>query len=128
MINGSLWSPHSSRVDGEDRSAPSSYLLIRPYLGNLVRRLEPDFGVHGGRIWHEALHHDQAAWIGVELRIVPPCAVEPLVNGVETIDLGWRCEILGYSCPLLWNWLTKFLLPLSGRVEAVPPVCDLLNR
>lgn len=128
MIDSPLRVPNSSRVDGQDRTSPSSDILVRPDFPNLVRSPTGHSLIHGRRIREYALQHDEASRITVESWVLPPRGVEAIVDSVKAVDLGWFGEVLGYSCPVFGDGETKLLLPLTGDVESISPVGHLVGE
>lgn len=122
MVNRPLRPPNPRGVDREDRPSPSANFIIRPHFCNFIRSLQSHFFVNCGTIRHEALHHNETARVAVEFGVFPPGLVEPVVDCVEAVDLGWKSEILGDCLPLFGNGFVQFPLPTDCSVEAVTPV------
>jgi hypothetical protein len=125
VIHRPLRVPDPSRVNCQHRATPTGDFIVRPNLPDLIRCAAGHLVVDGWGVGKHALKHDHAARVAVQVWILPPGDVQPLIVGVETAHLWRGSHVLGDSRPLLRDGLVEALFPLAGDVEAVAPVGDL---
>lgn len=82
MIDSPLRLPYPRRVDSKHRPPPTPDLGVRPHFGNLVGRFQLNLRIYSCCVRQKALQHDEAAGVAVEFCVLPPTAVETLVDGV----------------------------------------------
>jgi hypothetical protein len=128
MINSPLRVSNPRRVDGQDRSAPASDILVRPNFPDLVSSPLSDVLVHCRSVGQDTLQHDEATRVIVESRVLPPGGVQALVNGVQSIDL-WRFGEVFRNCgPMSGDRLTKLLFPLASYIKAISPIGNFIGK